>query len=41
LTKEETRQKLIEGCRISREQYSIEKMVDNFYKGMISAINYS
>jgi len=32
------RQRLIEGCRISREQYSIEKMVNHFFTGLIKAL---
>jgi glycosyltransferase involved in cell wall biosynthesis len=38
LNDEDKRQKLIEGCKIAREQYTIENMVDNFCDGLRKAL---
>jgi glycosyltransferase involved in cell wall biosynthesis len=34
---ENKRQKLIEGCKIARDKYSIENMVDNYFEGINQA----
>ena len=39
LKNNEAREKLIEGCRITRERYTIEKMVEKFSGGILRALN--
>jgi glycosyltransferase involved in cell wall biosynthesis len=40
LTHEDQRQKLVEGCRISKKIYTIDKMVGLFAEGVQKALNY-
>jgi L-malate glycosyltransferase len=38
LQNETARQKLVDGCRIARDVYTLESMVDKFYDGILNAI---